>query len=64
MTTLVRISAPHFVAGIVARDGRVVLAAPIVYYMVGWDGRRVADYCAAKNWTWERVDDRRRRTAA
>jgi hypothetical protein len=47
----VQITAPHFCAGVVARDGRVVAAAPIVRYMVGWDGRRVRDYCRRKGWT-------------
>ena len=50
--TLVRITAPHFVVGLVAREGHVFRAAPILRYMTGWDGRRVADYCAQKRWTW------------
>lgn len=53
--TLVRIVAPHFVAGIEASSGRVVNAAPILRYMIGWDARRVADYCARKAWEWERL---------
>ena len=53
---LVRIVAPHFVAGLVARAGAVVRAAPIIRYMVGWTGKRVRDYCARKGWTWERCD--------
>lgn len=53
--TLARIEAPHFVAGIVARNGRVAEAAPIVRYMVGWNGQRVADYCRRKRWTCARV---------
>ena len=52
MGTLVRIEAPHFVAGLDAEGGRVVRAAPIVRYMIGWDGRRVARYCASKGWAW------------
>lgn len=55
MTTLIRISAPHFVCGVVAKAGRIVTAAPIVAYMLGWDGRKFADYCKAKNWQWENV---------
>ena len=54
--TLVRITAPHFVAGLVAEAGRVYIAAPILRYMVGWTGNQVADYCAGKRWTWERVE--------
>ena len=53
--TLITIDAPHFNAGIVARDGIVIEAAPIVRYMIGWDGKRVVDYCRAHGWTWERV---------
>lgn len=52
---LVRITAPHLVAGLQARDGRVVRAAPILRYMLGWDGSRLADYCERKGWTWEIV---------
>lgn len=53
--TLIRVSAKHFVAGLVARDGRVILAAPILRYAMGWDGRKLAEYCRVKGWTWERV---------
>lgn len=52
--SLIRITAPHFVAGLEA-DGTVKRTAPILGYMLGWDGRKVADYCKAKGWTWERV---------
>lgn len=53
--TLIAIDAPHFYAGIVARDGRVVEAAHIVKYMKGWDGAKVAAYCKSKGWSWEVV---------
>jgi hypothetical protein len=53
--TLVVIDAPNFCAGLVARDGRVIEAAPILRYMKGWTGRRVADYCMAKGWRWKTV---------
>jgi hypothetical protein len=52
---LIAIDAPHFYAGIVARDGKVIEAAHIVKYMKGWDGKRVANYCKAKGWNWEVV---------
>lgn len=53
---LIRITAPHFVAGFVA-DGAVVSreCAPILSYMRGWSGRQVADYCKRKSWAWEVV---------
>jgi hypothetical protein len=52
---LVRIVAPHFVAGIEATNGRVTMTAPILHYMRGWDGAQVASYCARKGWQWERI---------
>lgn len=53
---LVRVVAPHFVAGIVARDGVVVRAAPILRRRVlGKNGREVAACCAREGWTWEVV---------
>lgn len=60
--TIISIDAPHFCAGIVARNGRVIEAAHTVKYMKGWDGERVAAYCRKKGWTWERIvtlDDER-----
>jgi hypothetical protein len=50
---LIRITAPHFVAELVAANGCVVEAAPIVKYMMGWNGAQVARYCRSKGWTWE-----------
>jgi hypothetical protein len=52
---VIRITARHFVAGIVPHNGRVVNAAPILRYMIHWTGKQVADYCAKKGWQWERV---------
>lgn len=54
----IRISAKSFCAGLVARDGKVVRAAPIIGYMVGWDGGRVAAYCKKKGWRWVRSTTR------
>lgn len=45
---LVRIEAPHFVAGI-CRQG----IAPIVSYMRGWTVRQIREYCVNKDWTME-----------
>lgn len=51
---MMRISACHFVAGVVVdENGIVVLAAPIVRYMTGWTAGRVMGYCASKNWRVE-----------
>jgi hypothetical protein len=46
-----RIVAPHFVAGIECRDGRVVWAAPIVRYMIGWSEDHVRAYVAKRGWS-------------
>jgi hypothetical protein len=58
--TLIAIDAPHFYAGLVAQDGKVIEAAPIIGYMLGWTGKQVANYCAKKGWVWERVRTTRR----
>lgn len=46
---MLRITAPHFVAGIV-RGGD---CAPILRYMRGWTLREIRAYCARKGWTVE-----------
>ncbi len=48
---MLRISAPHFVAGIV-RGG---LCAPIIRYMKGWTLAQIESYCAKKSWEVERM---------
>lgn len=57
---LLRITGPSFVAGIVVRDRRIVEAAPVLRYMIGWDGRRFARYVIARRWRFEVVDTRKR----
>jgi hypothetical protein len=49
---LAAIDAPHFYAGIVLHDDRVIEAADIVKYMrTGkWTRDRVRAYCAQKGW--------------
>ena len=46
------IDAPHFYAGIVLWDDRVIEAADIVRYMKKqkWSRDRVRDYCKSKGW--------------
>lgn len=48
--TLVRVVAPHFVAGFETADGAVRRAAPIIGYMVGWSDDRARRYIAGKGW--------------
>lgn len=43
---MVRIEAPHFVAGIVRGD----LCAQIIHYMRGWTLKQIHSYCANKGW--------------
>ena len=51
------IDAPHFVAGVVLWDDRVVETAPIVKYMNRWSRDQVRDYCARKEWTVRVVNE-------
>jgi hypothetical protein len=51
---LVRIVAPHFVAGL-ETDGVVRRAAPIIRYMIGWTDDGVRDYVARRGWLAEAV---------
>jgi len=53
--TLLQIIGDGFACGLVARDGRVIEAAPRIRYMRGWTGRRVAEHCRQKGWRWEIV---------
>lgn len=48
--TLAVVDAPHFFAGIVLWDDRVVEAADIIKYMRQWTRDRVRDYCKSKGW--------------
>jgi hypothetical protein len=46
----IRITAPWFVAGVVIEEGKVVRAAPIVKYMVGWPKASVIKYSRGRGW--------------
>lgn len=53
MATLVEycIDAPHFYVGLaVSEDKLVLVAPPIVRYMLGWDIEKVTKYCSKKGW--------------
>jgi hypothetical protein len=47
---LAAIDAPHFFAGTVLHDDKVVEAADIVKYMKRWPRWRVRKYCKTKGW--------------
>lgn len=49
---MIRISAPHFVAGVDPSTGQ---AAPIIAYMRTWSIPRIVRYCQQKGWQWERI---------
>ena len=51
---MIRIVAPHFVAGVVLKDERVIYAAPILKWMAGWTVDRVEGYCRSKGWEFQR----------
>lgn len=50
---LLRIVAPHFVAGLVLN----VRAAPIIKYMLYWELNKIQQYCKHKKWTVEILDE-------
>jgi hypothetical protein len=52
--SLLRIEAPYFVAGAECLDGRVVRAAPIVKYMIGWLMVDASAYATRKGWEVQR----------
>lgn len=47
---MLRITSNHFCAGVVLRNGRVVRAAPILKYMIGWNELRVLSYARMRGW--------------
>lgn len=54
--SLIRISAPHFCAGVVLNEHDIAVhGAPILRYMVGWNGKKIFDYCRYKRWVWEKL---------
>lgn len=50
---IIRIVAPHFVAGALLEPSGVVRTAPIIKYMVGWTRDKVFGYCKSKGWSAE-----------
>ena len=54
---MIRIVAPHFVAGVVLTD-RVIRTAPIVKYMIGWEPGRVRTYARSKGWQTQILEEK------
>jgi hypothetical protein len=59
VTFLVRVVAPHFVAGLVidARTERCVDAAPILAWCVGRASLELRQYFDSKGWNTERLEE-------
>jgi hypothetical protein len=51
---LIRITAPHFVAGYDMDAGNI---APIIKYMKNWDYNKILNYCKSKGWYLEYLKD-------
>jgi hypothetical protein len=49
---MIRITAPHFTAGLVFQNDIVVKTAPILHYMNGWSLKQVEAHCKRKKWTY------------
>lgn len=52
--TLVRVDAPHFVAGLLIENDRVVRAAPILAWTIGKPFYQVEMYAKRSGWVVER----------
>jgi len=53
MTVLLRIDAPHYVAGIIFKDGKAVRAAPIIKWMIGKEWNWVVAYINSKRFKYQ-----------
>ena len=56
---LLQVTGPGFAAGVVARDGRVIEAAPILRNHIkrGMTGQQVVYACYEQGWTWEKIHE-------
>jgi hypothetical protein len=52
-----RIIGPNFVAGLVIKDDRVIHAAPILGYTIGWPTERIIALAQRRGWTIEHEPD-------
>lgn len=50
MADLVRVVAPHFVAGLIMRDGKASESAPILRWAIGKDADFLRTYFKRKGW--------------
>ena len=56
---LYQITAPHFCAGAIERNGRLIYAAPILRWTVGKTLAEVQAYAKRKGWRVARVEETR-----
>jgi hypothetical protein len=49
---VVQITSAYFCAAIVVSNGKVIDAAPILKYMIGWSFTKVEQYAAVKRWEY------------
>jgi hypothetical protein len=49
----IRIIGPNFVAGLVISNDRVIRAAPILGYTIGWTTERIVALAQRRGWTIE-----------
>lgn len=47
---LVQVTAPHFCAGVVLKNERVVRAAPILEWAMLWERKALSSYFRRKRW--------------
>jgi len=55
MTKFLIIYAPHFVAGLVAVNDKVVNTAPIIKYLKNKNIDEVKAICESKEWLWVEI---------
>jgi hypothetical protein len=49
----IRIVGPNFVAGLIISNARVIRAAPILNYMIGWPVERIVALAQRREWMIE-----------
>lgn len=47
---LYQIQSSYFTAGCVSENEKIIVAAPIIKYMIGWTEKEMIQYCQKKNW--------------
>lgn len=50
---LIQIISSYFCCGIIIENGIVIKSAPIVSYMIGWNGKRFKEYCDKKKFEYK-----------